>query len=596
MTEVVRPRATGKKIKRQVLAPVVATPEVLVVGGGLAGVAAAVTAARMGADALLVERTGALGGMATSGLVPPAFRPDLSQGLVADFCRRLDEIGGPAENRNPELMKYVLLQMMQESGARLMLYSLAVDAIVRNSVIRGVIVENKSGAQALLANIVIDCTGDGDVAAWAGAPFEIGRGRDDETQTQTLVFLLGNVNTRELLPARSQLPDLVRTARSAGDFQSRFAGGAAIQPVVVGEHGVVNVNSINIPQVSGLKVEDLTYAHVEAHMEAVQLVDFYRKYVPGCQDCYLLSTAELIGVRESRRIVGEYVLTGEDVLAGAEFRDGIARGFYPLDIHGADATGDAAGARLAKPYEIPYRCLVPQRIDNLLVAGRCISADHVAHGSLRVMGTTMPLGEAAGCAAALCLARGCTPRELDGRRVRRMLRSLGAWPRYGLHVPDNLALAAHGTVAVADSVLPTHGLPAANAIDGLVTRGQESRWLSDRTAPPHWIELHFPQPTEFDRVKLHFYSHAGDPYNPQYASPEFEVQVRRKDAWHTVARVRDNEDLRPEVVFGAVTAQVMRVLFTVPCQSDNIVRLREIEVHNGEPRRGGPRAQPSKKP
>jgi hypothetical protein len=265
---------TGHRVKRCVKAPVVATPQVLVVGGGLAGTAAAVTAARMGCDVLLVERAGSLGGMGTTGLVPPAFRASLSGGIVEEYCRRLDEAGGPAENRNPEIMKYVLLDMMQEAKARLMLYTLAVDAIVRDDVIKGIIVESKSGTQAILADVVIDCTGDADVAAWAGAPFEIGRGRDDETQTHTLVFLLGNVNTKKLMPVRKQLPDFVREARKKGDFKSRFAGGAAIQPVVVGEHGVANVNSINVPQVSGLKVEDLTYSHIEAHREAVLLVDF----------------------------------------------------------------------------------------------------------------------------------------------------------------------------------------------------------------------------------------------------------------------------------------------------------------------------------
>lgn len=575
---------TGQKVKRSVKAPVVATPQVLVVGGGLAGVAAAVTASRMGCDTLLVERAGSLGGMGTTGLVPPAFRATLSGGIVEEYCRRLDEAGGPTENRNPEIMKYVLLDMMQESKARLMLYTLAVDAIVREKTIEGVVVENKSGTQALLAHVVIDCTGDADVAAWAGAPFEIGRGRDEETQTQTLVFLLGNVNTGKLMPVRKQLPDFVREARKNGDFKSRFAGGAAIQPVVLGEHGVVNVNSINVPQVSGLKVEDLTYSHIEAHREAVLLVDFYRKYVPGCEECYLLDTAEFIGVRESRRIVGEYTLTGEEALAGAEFPDAIARGFYPIDIHSPDGTGDAAGARLGQPYDIPYGCLVPKEIDNLLVAGRPISADHVAHGSLRVMGTTMPLGEAAGCAAALCVAKERTPRELDGRRVRRMLRRLGAQPRTHDRAPDNLALSKHGVVVTVDSDLPSHAGAPAFAIDGIIGRGQESRWLSDDTPPPHWIELRFPEETEFDRLKLHFYTHAGNPYNKQYVPAGFEVQVERGDGWVKVAGVSDNTDLVREVVFDPATAATMRVLFTVSCPSDDIVRLREIEVHNGPPR------------
>jgi hypothetical protein len=575
----VSPQRTGQSVRRSVKAPVIATPKVLVVGGGLAGCAAAITAARMGADTLLVERTGSLGGMGTIGLVPPAFNVGLTEGIVREFTDRLDAVGGEAENRNPEMMKYVLFDMLQESGARVMLYSLAVDAVVRDDAVCGIIVENKSGAQAILADVVIDCTGDADIAAKAGAPFVIGRGRDDETQTQTLVFLLGNVDVPVLLKAREQLPDLVKQARANNDFTARFGGSAAIQPVVNAAHGVVNVNSINIGGVSGLKVEDLTYSHIEAQRDALKLVDFYRKYVPGCSECYLLSTAEVIGVRESRRIVGEYTLSGEDVLAGARFDDGIARGFYPIDIHAPDASGDAAGARLGKPYEIPYRCLVPKRIDNLLVAGRPISADHVAHGSARVMGTTMPLGQAAGCAAAMCLDRGCTPRELDGKRVRRMLERLGAKPATRENAPDNLAMAKYGVTASADSFHPSYPRSAENAIDGLITRDSSSRWLSADTPPPHWLELRFPQPTQVARVKLHFFAHSIDSLNTQYVPRGFEVQVKRGEEWVTVAGVTDNASLDPELTFDPVTAQTMRIVFTISCPSDDIVRLREVEVH-----------------
>lgn len=576
---VVKLEPTGERIQRRVEAPVVATPEVLVVGGGLAGVAAAVTAARMGAETLLVERAGSLGGMATTGLVPPAFNRVLSEGIVAEFCRRLEQLGGRAQMWNPEIMKHVLLEMMRESGARLMLYSLAVDAIVKDNVIRGVIVRNKAGAQAILARMVIDCTGDGDVAAWAGAPFEIGRGRDDETQTQTLVFLLGNVDTAKVVAAREEIPDLAREARRNRELRTPFAAGAAIQPVIVGEHGVVNVNSINVPEVSGLKIEDLTYAHAECQREALELVDFYRKHVPGCEDCYLLSTAEFLGVRETRRIVGEYVLTGEEVLAGAQFPDGIARGFYAIDIHSPDGTGDAAGAHPSVPYEIPYRCLVPRAVDNLLVAGRCISADHVAHGSLRVMGTTMPLGEAAGCAAALCVFQRQTPRELSGQRVREMLKGLGAWPDAGAVVPDNLALTKHGAVATADSVLAKGGHAPSNATDGFVSTDMMSRWLSGDGLPPHWLQLEFAKLEAISRVRLHFFCFPRAADATLYIPRGFDVQAKIEEDWRTVASVRDNTELRPVVTFEPITTKIMRVLFVVSCPADDIVRLREIEVH-----------------
>ncbi len=582
---VVRVEDSTDRVERTVLAPVVARPEVLVVGGGLAGVAAAVTAARTGAETLLVERTGSLGGMATIGRVQPAFRDDLTGGMVRELTARLQAAGGQAQMWNPEVMKVVLLRMMRESRAKLMLYTMAVGAIVRHNVIRGVFVESKSGPQAILANIVVDCTGDGDVAASAGVPFEVGRGRDDQTQTQTLVFVLGNVNTSKLNEARWNIAALADQARARGDLHTRFAGDANIDPVILGEHGVVKINSINIPQVSGLKVEDLTYAQIEAQEEALDLVAFYRKYVPGCEECYLLDSAEVMGVRETRRIVGEYVLTGEDVLSGATFRDAIARGFYPVDVHSADDTGDVAGMTPAKPYEIPYRCLVPKKIENLLVAGRCISADHVAHASLRVMGTTMPLGEAAGCAAGMCIAKHRRPRTLDGAQVRSYLRSFGAWPHWSppepgtkgiSRVPDNLALAAHGVVATADSVLRPGAEPG-YAVDGVISELGNSRWLSGPGPLPHWIQLDFPQPITFSYVQLHFYRQETDLMDA-FVPRGFEVQVASAAGWRTVASASGNTQLDPELKFAPVAAKTMRVLFTVPCPADNIVRLRELEV------------------
>jgi len=575
---VARLAPTGQTIRRVVEAPVVATPEVVVVGGGLAGVAAAVTAARTGADVLLVERAGSLGGMATTGLVPPAINETLSEGIVREFCDRLERVGGPARMWNPEIMRHVLLLMMRESGAKLMLYSLAVDAITEGNRLKGIMVEGKSGPQAILATVTIDCTGDGDIAAKAGAAFDIGRGRDDETQTHTLVFLLGNVDTRRLIPMRTDIPEMVRDARKRGELRSPYAGGSAIQPVVVGDHGVVNVNMINIPQVSGLRIEDLTYSHIEAQQEALELAEFFRGHVPGCEECYLLSTAEFIGVRESRRIIGEYTLTGEEVLEGATFDDGIARGFYPVDIHAADTTGDAAGARLSKFYDIPYRCLVPRDMEGLLVAGRCISADHVAHGSLRVMGTTMPLGEAAGCAAALCVAENVDPRQVPGEKVRALLESLGGLPDMGIQIPLNLASAQAGTTASADSVYDKSGYVPQNAIDGLVAKDMMSRWLSADVPGPHWIQLEFRQPETFNRVRLHFFAHPRMADATQYVPRGFAIQVPQGDDWRTVAQASDNTELEPLARFESVTAQRLRVLFTVACPSDDIIRLREIVV------------------
>ena len=582
--------------------PVAATADVLVVGGGPAGVGASVAAARAGASVLLAERYGFLGGMATAALVGPLMsyhtartdsvdcdgaaepREQVIAGLVDEIVDRMAAMGGAVPPSptwdymvlvDAEALKSVTRQVVLDSGVRLLLHSQAVDVVGDGNRVQGVIFETKSGRLAVLADVVVDATGDGDVAAWAGAPFEIGRGRDEETQTQTLVFLLRNVNVPKLLAVREQIPEFVKQARANGDFGARFAAGAAISPVILGEHGVVNVNSINIPEVSGLRTEDLTYSQVQAMQDALALAAFYRKYVPGCEECYLLGTAEYMGVRESRRIVGEYVLSGEEVLSGATFRDGIARGFYPIDIHSADATGDASGAHPAVPYEIPYRCLVPKKIENLLVAGRCISTDHVAHGSVREMGTTMPLGEAAGCAAALCIAKGRTPRKLPGDQVRRALRDIGAWPTLrGSKVADNLALAANGTTASADSVFKSFAPDM--AIDGYVSRGQESRWLSADTDLPHWLELDFPKPQTVREVTLYFYDPDG---SKVYVPRGFRLEVGNGDGWQTVAQTTGNTAAEVTLKFPPTTTRRLRVVFTEPGPADKMIRLYEIVVH-----------------
>ncbi len=573
------PRLEAKGTIRQVReVPVTHETEVIVVGGGMAGVAAAVAAGREGAKVLLIERFGALGGMATLNYVPPAMRPTLTRGLVAEFDRRMEAKGGAAERRNPELMKQVFLEMLQEAGAKLLFYTLATDAIVADGVIQGVIAETKAGPQAFLGRIVIDCTGDGDIAARAGAPFELGRGRDAETQAMTLVFLLGNVDTSKIARGDA-FRKLVYQARAAGDLEHvPYGGGAAIAPVVRGPHGVVNVNSINIPMLSGLRPDDLTYAHVECHREIMAFVDFFRKYVPGCQDAYVLATGASIGVRESRRVLGEYVLTGADVLTARRFPDDVTRGFYPLDIHGADGTGDGAGARLRRSYGIPYRCLVPRKIDNLLVAGRCISSDHIAHGSLRVMGTTTALGEAAGAAAALCIRERVPPRKLDFGLLAAALKRRDARPEPEEKVADNYALLAQGAKATADSFFPGRPKTAVGAIDGIVTKSQASRWLSADTKEPHWLVIDFGQPRRISRVRLYCFDpeNAGD----RYFLCDYQLQVDDGQGnWRAVATVAANAKARPLHTFAPVTTRRLRLHITKACRADSIVRLREIEVH-----------------
>jgi hypothetical protein len=434
--------------------PVVAATDVLVVGGGPAGIAAAVAAARAGSRALLAERYGAFGGMATTALVGPLMsyhttvvignKPEqVVAGVLDELVQRMVAIGGampPGPDWDymtlidAEAFKTVARQMALEAGVRSLLHSLAVGVIADGSRIEGVVFETKSGRLAVRARVVVDATGDGDVAAFAGAPFEVGREGDCLCQPMSLIFKLGGVDLgRFQVYARAHpgefslaqgLRSLVAEAARRGDLDLAredilFFPTPAPDEVVV--------NSTRVTRVSGIDVWDLTAAEIEGHRQAEMLVKFFRGYAPGFERCRLLQTGQQIGVRETRRVRGDYALTAEDVLGGARFEDVVARGCYPLDVHNPEGPGTVmrrlpAGAS----YDIPYRCLLPREVEGLLVAGRSISGTHEAQSSYRVIPICMASGQAAGVAAALSAQRGVSPRSMGVRAVQTELRRQGA--------------------------------------------------------------------------------------------------------------------------------------------------------------------------
>jgi len=429
--------------------------EVCVVGGGMAGCSAAIASGRLGVDTLLVEQYGFLGGTATAALVTPFMsnrigNEDLVKGIYEDIVRALQSRGAAKrDERRPgvvmfddEVLKYVLNNLVINAKAKMMLHTWAEKPLVHNGVCEGVIVNNKSGRLAILAKVVIDSTGDGDIAAKAGCPFEMGRGYDQYTQSVTLFFRMGGVNeqvafaeqARRVSRQGNQIPegymfsDVFRRAVAEGRFPADIPIGSiyfekTLQP------GVVSINATRAFEVDATNVGDLTYASVETRRQAMALADFLRENIPGFERAYLQDTAIQVGVRESRRIIGEYQLTGRDILHGARFPDVIARGCYGIDIHCADPSGcGVVGLKLkeGESYDIPYRCLVPLGVENLLLAGRCISVSHVALGSVRIMPIASGTGHAAGAAAALCVKRGVTPRELPYDVLKQTLISQGA--------------------------------------------------------------------------------------------------------------------------------------------------------------------------
>jgi len=418
------------------------TLDVLIIGGGLTGVAAALSAARLGARTRIVEQFNCLGGVATSG-----GHNHLSQytawnsaerivgGIPYELALRLLRGGlatwdGSTVDFDLEGLKLTLDRMTAEAGVDVLYYTFFCDALVEEGQVVGAVVQNKSGRQTIRAHRIVDCTGDGDVAARAGAPFQQGRESDGLCQPVTLMFTIGGVDWPRVAAWRTdyQMTDAWLKAQADGlmaPFQNQIMGWwhTDIRPDQVG------VNMTHVTHVDSTDARQLSQATIEGRRQAHHLVEVFRKIVPGMENCYLISTAPALGLRESRRIVGEVVLTEQDILARREWEDAVCYGSFYVDIHNPAGPGMSAQTLRPEPgfcYQIPYRVLLPRGVDNLLVAGRCISATHVALGSTRVMVTCMALGEAAGAAALLSLHEEVAPRDLSPQILRAQLKRQGA--------------------------------------------------------------------------------------------------------------------------------------------------------------------------
>lgn len=406
--------------------------EVTVVGGGVAGVAAAVSAARCGAETLLIERYGFLGGTATTSSVRVFMNfylknKPLVGGIMLEVLKRLKKLGGYDEKSrvfDPESMKVVLEDMVLESGVKLLYYTEFIDVVMRGNVVKGVVIYNKAGVQLVMSKIVVDATGDGDVAVAAGCLYEKGRHVDGLTQPMTLIFELANVK-EEFMPSNEVLNAKFDEAKKLGELNIPRENVLWFRTPY---KGLIFFNTTRVIRVDGTNPDDLTRAEIEGRRQMLKFVSWLKKTFPKAfGDSYIAKSGPQIGIRETRRIIGEYVLTEEDILLAKKFPDAICRANYPIDIHNPLGEGTIIKYPPSDDYyEIPYRCLVPKFVENLLVTGRCISATHEALAAIRIMPTCIGLGQAAGVASALSVKLGIRPRDLNVELLRKTLKEQGA--------------------------------------------------------------------------------------------------------------------------------------------------------------------------
>lgn len=448
---------------------IIANVQVLIVGGGTSGAVAAISASRENVRTLLVEQFGFLGGTQTGALVTPMMpnhirQASLNRGIDFEINLRMMECGesgiwsdGNMGWFNPEMLKIILEQMVVEAGAEILYYTMFEDAIVSDGKVVGVTVLNKAGRGAILAERVVDATGDADVAFRSGVPFFSGDETSGLNQPFSVRFSLGGINVNKLIrfletlgraeftvqQGRSATP-LIHMAMVWGRnyplepiFRRAVEDGVLLETdgnyfqafSVAGRSGELFFNCPRITnEVDGTNPLHLTKAQVLGHRAILRYVEFCRRYLPGCENATITSVAPMVGVRESRRIKGEYTLTADDIMQGRKFEDAIARSNYPIDIHRSDEKSGVKLQHLPPDtyYEIPYRSIVPKVIDNLLVPGRSLSATFEAQSSVRIQSNCRAMGEAAGLAAALSLKDNLTPRTIDGAKLRMALRQRGA--------------------------------------------------------------------------------------------------------------------------------------------------------------------------
>ncbi len=409
--------------------------DIAVIGGGFAGTAAAIAAARGGAKVIIIEKSNALGGAATNCLVNP-FMPyktkingektALSAGIFRELHQKLEARGAmKGEAFLEEELKYVMSETVAEEGVAILYHAFIFKANKDGNRISSVSVATKQGEIKIEASYFIDATGDAQLAFLADCPTMLGRKPDNLCQPMTLCFRVGNVDVDRFYQSKPQLDEAHKKALEAGELINPRENILVFKTPI---KNVLHFNTTRIVKKNPTDPEDVTEAEILSRRQVYEIYEFMKKHADGLEDSFLMMTAAEIGVRESRMIIGEYVLTEKDCRTFVKFHDGIAACNYDIDIHNPEGAGTSHYYfPEGEFYTIPYRSLIPKGVSNMLVAGRCISSDHGAQASYRIMPTVCCIGEAAGTAIAMAHKDNADVRDVDTDKLRELLKANGAF-------------------------------------------------------------------------------------------------------------------------------------------------------------------------
>jgi len=433
----------GKLYQERAEIPVFWSGDVIVAGGGPAGIGSALSSARNGCSTIIIEKHGYVGGMAAFGEGMPlgGAYPGYKKigGIAEEILDSLRHAGPDSASvrdvkyfslwffHDPEYLRYLAGELLQQAGVKIMLHAMVVDVIMEGNTLRGVIIESKSGRQAVLAKATIDCTGDADIVAWAGGPFFTGD-EGQKTMAFTLPYVMADVDVPRAWQSLDQDPRLVKaTARALRDGLQLHAD----DKVWVLFNGIrpntLYANNTRINGFDGSNTEEITLAELEARKRIAVHIAFFRKYVPGFEQAYVSKVGDQIGIRDTRRIRGEATLETADCISFKKRGDSVIRAAGPLDDVSRKKGGEGTESSVRQMqndkdwYEVPYGALVPQGLDNILVAGRMFSSSHLAQAGTRGMGTMIGFGQVAGLAASIVAKKGIKAREVDVGELRRML-------------------------------------------------------------------------------------------------------------------------------------------------------------------------------